>query len=192
MIVTFQEIIDIAIMTVAVGFIFSDVFARFVRPRDPIAALQRTRIADEGFKFAVIVTAPAIILHELAHKFVAMAFGLSSVFRAAYSWLAIGVMLKLIGAPFIFFVPAYVQIIGHAGPLESAMIAFAGPAVNLMLWLGSSYAIRNRLVKKKHYSAIFLTSRINMFLFFFNMIPIGFFDGAKVLSGVATYLKSIF
>jgi len=48
----------------------------------------------KDFKFAIIITAPAVILHELAHKFVAMAMGLTATFHAWYTGLGIGVFYE--------------------------------------------------------------------------------------------------
>ncbi len=120
-----------------------------------------------------------------------MAFGFSATFHAAYSWLVIGVLLKLFLPGFVFFVPAYVSYPAVAAPLQSAAIAFAGPAVNGLFWLASflymRYGAKGRLTAKKQetlrYVALF--RRINGFLFIFNMIPIPGFDGYHVFSSLA-------
>ncbi|RME78097.1 hypothetical protein D6774_02265 [Candidatus Woesearchaeota archaeon] len=176
-----QEIIDIIIMTLAVGFIFKDMF-RAPAPQvyDPLRAIQSRKYDD--FTFAIVVTAPAIILHEFGHKFVALAFGLHAVFHAAYTWLAIGVLLKLFMPGFIFFVPAYVAIQGFAGHIPHALIAFAGPGVNLLLYLACKIALKLQKVPSKYVKAVVLTQRINGVLFLFNMLPIPGFDGFQVYS----------
>ena len=45
-------------------------------------------------------------------------------------------------------------------------------------------AVKNNLFPKKFNPALLLTSRINMFLFIFNMLPIPGFDGSKVFTGL--------
>ena len=157
-IITAQEIIDLAIMILAVGFIFKD----YVAPRvvsanyDPLAQFrQKAKFFDENLKTSIMVTAPAIALHELGHKIAAMSYGLDATFHAAYNWLAIGVVLKLLNFPFLFFVPGYVSYSGFVSHIGQALIAFAGPAVNL-----------------------------GLFLFIFNMLPFGFFDGAQVFGSL--------
>lgn len=181
---TLWEIFDIIIMTIVVGYIFSGVFKKpSFDNYDPIKHF-KSGIDFTDLKFAVLVTAPGIILHELGHKFVALSLGLSATFKAAYTFLALGVLLKLMSFPFIFFIPAYVSIIGQASALESAMIAFAGPAINLILWLGSLLLIKGKIAPKKWNPVLLLTSRINMFLFIFNMLPIPGFDGSKVFMGL--------
>ncbi len=184
-----QEFIDLVVMIAAVGFIFRDSFALSALPGksegyDPIKAA-RKRINFEGMKAAIIVTAPAIALHEMAHKFVSLGFGIPATFHASYFWLSIGVVLKFLSFPFIFFVPGFVS---HASstPFVNAVIAFSGPAVNLALWLGSAALLKTN-VKAKYRPLLHMTKGINMFLFIFNMIPIPPFDGSRVFS----YLLSL-
>ena len=110
-IVVFQEIIDLVIMIAVIGFIFKD-YAKIRDVKedyDPLDDFKNKKsIFWDGFKNAVIVTAPAIALHELGHKVAALSFGLEATFHAAYTWLGIGLALKLIGSPFLFFVPGFV------------------------------------------------------------------------------------
>jgi Zn-dependent protease len=132
-----------------------------------------------------MVTGPAIILHELAHKIAAMSFGFTATFHAAYFWLILGLVLKFMNFGFIFFVPAYVSISGLMTPLQNMIISGAGPFTNLALWLGSEALLRTNLAKKrKMHVVLYLTSKINMFLFIFNMLPILGFDGSKFFSGI--------
>ncbi|MFH1439923.1 MAG: M50 family metallopeptidase [Candidatus Woesearchaeota archaeon] len=189
--ISILEIIDIIIMTLAIGFIFKDWFKKPIFYHDdPIGAYHKQNkfINWDDFKFAIIVTAPAIIFHEFGHKFAAIVMGLYATFHAAYTWLGLGIVLKLVGAPFVFFVPAYVAHSAAALPWQSALIAFAGPAVNLLLWLGAAYILKTskRTKKLSHttFVALELTKKINMFLFIFNMIPIPGFDGWHVFSGL--------
>ena len=180
---TLAEIFDIVVMTVVVGYIFSGLFKRPVdESYDPLKHF-RAGFDINDLKFAILVTAPAIILHELGHKFVALSFGLEAVFQAAWLFLGLALILKLMNFGFIFIVPAYVSILGRATPLEFGLIAFAGPAVNLFLWLTTALALKKNLLPTKYNAALALTSKINMFLFIFNMLPIPGFDGSKVFTG---------
>lgn len=172
MVLSLRELVDVTIMTLAVGYIFSDLF------------LQAFRDKKKAFTFSCLVTAPALILHELGHKFFALSFGLSAQFHAAYLWLVIGVILKIMGSNFIFFVPAYVSISGSVTPGASALIAFAGPLLNLTLFILSWAALRKGTYKTKTYLFLHVTKQINLFLFIFNMLPIPFFDGFKVYQGL--------
>ncbi len=181
-IITLLEIVDLIVMIVALGFIFSSYIPQ---PRTELSLVKKSRWFDkESFKLAIYVTAPAIVLHELAHKFVAILYGLNAVFHASYGGLAIGVFLKIIASPFIIFAPGYVSI-ANATPIQSAITAFAGPLMNLLLfflaWLLLDRAPR---LTRNQAEVLHLTKQINLFLFIFNMIPLGPFDGAKVFSGL--------
>ncbi len=194
MVLSLQEIIHIVVMSLALGFIFKDIFRAPVSSKgyDPLARYKgKKKVFSDDFLFAIAVTAPAIVLHEFGHKFVAMAFGYNATFIAApffgipFGGVLLGVFLRLVGSPILFFIPAYVSILGNPPPLQGAIIAFSGPAVNLILWIGSYLAIRFiKKLKKKQLYYLILTKKINMLLFFFNMIPIGIFDGRKVLDGL--------
>ena len=181
MIITIREIIDLILMTIIVGIIFSSFFRKF----RPYEALNKYGIDWKTIKMAIWITAPAIILHEMAHKFVAMGFGLEAVFHAAYTWLGIGLVLALMRTGFIFFVPGYVSISG-AGltPLTHSIVAVAGPAMNLLLWVGAWLVLKKGLVNDKYAPILILTKKINMLLFIFNMLPIPMFDGFTFYSGI--------
>lgn len=187
--ITLSEIIDLIAMTFFVGYIFSGIIPLRRENYDPLAHYKK-RFDFEGLKFAVMATAPAIIVHEMAHKFVALGFGLDAVFYAFYRssfTLMLGIFTiisKLTGFGFMFFVPGFVGISGRGTPLEYALAALAGPLVNLVLWLGARYLLKIRKYRKKHYLLLILTQRINMFLFIFNILPIPGFDGYNVFRGL--------
>lgn len=177
MIVSPRELIDVVIMTLAVGYIFMDLFRT-----------KHIGFDTDAFKFACLVTAPAIIFHEVAHKLVALSFGLEATFHAAYLWLIIGVALKLMRSGFIFFVPAYVSIGGAAvTPLQSGLTALAGPLFNLILFLGAVMLLKKDKLKKSTFMFLQVTKQINLFLFVFNMLPIPGFDGLKVYTGLYAF-----
>jgi Zn-dependent protease len=188
MFITIQEIFDIILMTFVVGFVFMTSFKPIKKATEDVLDryMKKTSFFDwQAFWFAAMVTAPAIILHELGHKITALSFGLTAVFNAAYIWLAIAVVLRLIGSPFIFFVPAYISISGHPTTLQTILIAFAGPGVNLLLFLIAFIVLKTKKdlgVRAVQFWS--LTKSINIFLFVFNMIPIPGFDGFQVFSGL--------
>ncbi len=185
-VVALQELFDLAMMIAVIGYIFKDLLpVADAGSYEPLDALKKRGFFSEGFRNAIIVAAPAIVLHELGHKAVAMSFGLQATFHAAYTWLGIGLLLKIINAPFLFFVPGFVSYSGAGvAPLARALIAFSGPLVNLLLFLFAAVAIRQGWFNKKYLSLLHLTKQINLFLFIFNMIPLGFFDGAHVFQGL--------
>jgi Zn-dependent protease len=181
MVLSIREIIDLILMTIIVGIIFSSFFRKF----RPYEALNKYGIDWKTIKMAIWITAPAIILHEMAHKFVALSFGLEAVFHAAYMWLAIGFVLALLRTGFVFFVPGYVSIFGaQVAPIVYSTIAFAGPFMNLLLWFGAWIVLKKDNINSKFVPILILTKKINMLLFIFNMLPIPGFDGFQVYSGI--------
>lgn len=183
-IITVWELFDIVAMSLIVGVIFSSVLKKYRGHHDYDPLEAKTGIDWKVLKAAIIITAPAIILHELGHKFVALSFGINATFHAAYAWLGIGLLLALMNTGIIFFVPAYVSIGTGATPLQYSAIAFAGPFVNLLIYLLAVIVMKYKLVGSKKMPLVILTRKINGFLFLFNMIPLGFFDGAKVFQGL--------
>ncbi len=183
MVFTAGEIIDLVIMTAALGYIFEDTFKR--PDSNPLEFYSTRGIDWDDFWYACAVVAPCIILHEMAHKFVALGFGMEATFHAAWEWLALGVILKVLNFGFIFFVPGYVSISGVGTHLQSAIISFAGPLVHLIFWLGTrQYLNSKRTIKKTKKHFLMLTMQINKWLFILNMLPIPYFDGFQGYSSL--------
>lgn len=165
-------------MVAALTYIFSEL------------ALFRQKTLYEYYKgltakdlfFVAIVTGPAVVLHELAHKFVALLFGLVAELHVSLTGLFLGIILKMLGSPFIVFVPGYVSMEGIASHGAYGMTAFAGPLANLLLFLVSFIVLKKRKMKKGTRILFMLTKNINLWLFIFNMLPIPPFDGYKVFS----------
>jgi Zn-dependent protease len=179
---TIMEFIDLIIMTLAIGYIFSRFFRRTpAEGYDPLTYYKKNTVLED-IKQGVIVAAPAIVLHELSHKFVAMAFGATAVLHAPdlfgipYGWYILVIVMQLLNFPLFFFIGGYVT---HSAlpPLESVFVALAGPLMNLLLYLVCLGLIRFKLVDKKYYNLVIMAGRLNMFLFIFNLIPIPGFDG---------------
>jgi len=194
---TLSELIDIIMMTLAVGFIFKDIIPKNVLHQmqsrkaavayDPVEYYQNRTVGIKKYigtwqewKWAIAAVAPGIVLHEFGHKFVAMAFGLSATFNADYTFLALGVILKLVNFPFLIIVPAYIAISGSPTYLQSAIISFAGPAVNGLIWLICKYAVDQKKLSRNGQIILMITQRLNGFMFLFNMLPIPGFDGFQV------------
>ena len=170
-----SEIIDITIMTLVVGYIFIDSFRTYAHN------------TKDAFLLSIAAVAPAIILHEFGHKIIGILFGFDATFNAAYPWLFIGIVLKILSG-FVFFVPAYVSLSCPADciitPGASALIAFAGPLINATLYLGALLALKYGTWTPKQHLLLRATQKINGILFLFNMLPIPLFDGFKVYEGI--------
>ncbi|MDD5178134.1 MAG: hypothetical protein PHT54_02535 [Candidatus Nanoarchaeia archaeon] len=176
---TVSELIGIVVLTIYLGYLFSGI------------TIRRPGLDKKDFIFSILIAAPAVILHEFAHKFTAMAFGIPAVFHVFYEDLftlilaGVSVLLKAIGSPIIFLIPGFVSIPSSITPPQSGLISFAGPFINLMLWIGSGLYLKygKRLTRKKMIF-LFVTKRVNMILFLFNMIPFYPLDGEKVLNAL--------
>ena len=161
-------------------------------PASEIDSIMKTRFDWSAFRIAVIVTAPGLLFHELGHKFAALALGLTATFHAAYFWLAIGVVLRLMNFKWIFFVPAFVALGGDFTVVQGTITAFAGPGMNLLLFLVAWAALKWGKFSQRTFSLLYFTKQINLFLFVFNLLPIPPFDGFKFFSGLVKIISALF
>jgi len=133
--------------------------------------------------FVAVVT--AFLLHELAHKAVAQAYGCYAEFRAFPMGLLFGILTAAFG--FLFAAPGAVMISGPVSPRQNARISAAGPGTNFVLaavffalalaLLGPSprfYEPVPRLVASIGF--------VNLFLGGFNMVPFPPLDGSKIFA----------
>ena len=130
----------------------------------------------------LLTAGAAFLLHEVAHKVVAVHYDQVAEFRADNSMLFIAVMSSLLG--FIFAAPGAVHHRGRLTPREHGHIALAGPVVNLLLTLVFLPALLIGPVVGSPVVTL-IGSRgiaINVFLAAFNLIPYGPLDGKTVLS----------
>ena len=175
--ITLFEISGILIVTGVIGYIFSGYMQSAMGGFG-------SKLTWQTFKMSMIVAAPAIILHELGHKFVGLALGLNAVFQVFWEGLGLALILRWINSPRLLLAPAYV-VVPNALPIQSFLIAFSGPAMNFILWIGSAYYLKhNRISGKKKMIAFAMTKQINKWLFIFNMIPIPPLDGFNVFSSL--------
>ncbi len=126
-----------------------------------------------NYKDSLIISGLSIVLHELAHKFTAMAFGLTAIYHANYYGLFLGILFKYLGMP-IFFVPAYVSIYGTGPWYVFSLISLAGPLTNLGLFAIFSFI-------KKETELIESLKMINLWLGIINLIPFPGSDGFNAL-----------
>jgi Zn-dependent protease len=180
MIISLDEILSLVIITGVLGYIFSGFIQR---PREIYEI--RSKFDWKDIQFAMIVAAPAVILHEFGHKFVAIFFGLDATFHIFWMGLALGVVMKLLSLPFLILAPAYVSIPSGATALQGAWIAFAGPAVNLAIWGVSALILKyKKKMTRLEFFGWAISKKLNFLLFWFNLIPIPPLDGWSVLNGL--------
>jgi len=180
----FFEVIDMIIMSLAIGYIFSGILKKPVpEDYDPLVHYQKKSSNWENVKFAALAAGPAVVFHELSHKFVAMFFGAKAVLYAPYGFYALVILLKAVGFPFLFFVGGFVR---HTPlpALPSALVALSGPLINFTLWFLAIRLVKMKKIPNKYLPYVVPFARINLFLGIFNMIPLPGFDGFNVIRGI--------
>ena len=155
---------------------------------------------------SAVAVSSGFLLHEMAHKFVALHFGYFAEYRANMAGLALAIVMAFGG--FLFAAPGAVMISKSNAPQESYMedsfgqeeqrrrekremllISLAGPMTNIVLTiffflvfvflLVSSGEAGSDLWIRAAYFALF----INLTLAAFNMLPFGPLDGKKIFDG---------
>jgi len=175
---TGRELRDLAVAWLALGV----AFALFLDRRELLAALSGP--GGEAVLAAGLVLARALVtvgigflLHELAHKAVAVRFGQIAEFRADYNMLGLAIVAALAG--FLFAAPGAVYHRGRITDRENGLIALAGPVTNLAL-----AALFLPLAALGGYAGAVgnLGVLVNVLLAAFNMIPYGPLDGKTVIA----------
>jgi Zn-dependent protease len=183
------ELIDMIIMAFAIGYIFSSFLRKPVEENyDPLVSHRKKTYDWEQLKYAALAAGPAVILHELAHKFTAMAFGAKAILYAPYGFYLFVIILKMIGFPFLFFVGGFVAISGVLTPLQGSLIAFAGPFTNFLIWAAAVLIMKHKLVNRRYYIYLIPLAQISLFLAIFNLIPIPGFDGYDFFSNLFKWI----
>ncbi|WP_435194326.1 metalloprotease [Natronomonas sp. EA1] len=167
------EVRDLLIAWVALGVAFTlfVVPSRFLLP--PSAGL--IDVLGRIFVLSMLTVGVGFLLHELAHKVVAVQFGQVAAFRADYTMLALAIGAALAG--FLFAAPGAVYHSGRITERENGLIAVAGPLTNVAL-VGVFFPFT--FVGGTIGAAGQLGVTVNAALAAFNMLPFGPLDGKKV------------
>lgn len=164
-----RELRDLLVAWLALGLAFTFFFQR-VTPNQLFSG----QYGDLVYPFFVslVTVGVAFLLHELAHKVVALRFGRPAEFRADAMMLGFAIVGGLAG--FIFAAPGAVYHRGVPDPRENGIIALAGPVTNLLLAV-----VFLPLMLVDPFIGLRGVS-INLLLAGFNMLPVGGLDGATV------------
>ena len=129
----------------------------------------------------LLAVGTAFILHELAHKYVAIHYNAHAEFRM---W-ELGLLLAVFFAVFrdlglFFAAPGAVYVFGpHLSRKQHGHVSIAGPATNFVLGLAFLYF---GMVFPGLRWVLLPLSKINFFLGAFNMAPFPPLDGSKVMA----------
>ena len=145
----------------------------------------------------LIAVGPAFLLHEIGHKIVAKKYGCWAEFRVDPSGLKFGIALVALTG-ILFMAPGAVMVAGLVTRRQNGHIAIAGPAVNFGLFLigipiggillgltgateSAAYLDSGAInLKAMIFDVVYFWIFANLGLGFFNMIPFGPLDGAKI------------
>lgn len=167
-----RELLDLGVAWIALGVAFTFFFAR-VRPAELIGFIVSPVFLQALF-VSLLTVGIGFLLHELAHKVVAVHYGQYARFKADFGMLALAVAGGLAG--FIFAAPGAVVHRGRLTERQHGLIALAGPVTNLGLAaLFAPLMVFLPLIGSRGVE-------INLLLAAFNMLPIGGLDGNTVRS----------
>ena len=113
--------------------------------------------------------------HELMHKVTAMKRGFAAFFRVYLAGALVTLLTAILPIPFKVIMPGAVVFSGPAGPRDVGLISLAGPLFNLLLAIS--------LTLSKIATGLWVLGvlgQFNLFLAFFNLLPIQPLDGEKV------------
>jgi Zn-dependent protease len=138
-----------------------------------------------GVSFISVLT--AFVFHEIGHKIAANHYGYPAAFSYSKQGLMFTAFISLLFG-ILFAAPGAVLIYGRPTRKENGIISLAGPLTNLLIGIIFaglfifSVILSEIIGLGEILSFVFSgVASINIFIGAFNMIPVGIFDGAKVL-----------
>jgi Zn-dependent protease len=181
--ITRREQADLFIAWIAISISFAIIFLRSISRADIFTALLFLGIA-------LLTVGIGFVLHEMAHKFVAMRYGFWAEFRKDNIMLVVAVaMAALVGVVFAAPGATIIYDINGRGISreQNGWISASGPIVNLLLCIpfaglliygGAGASLSGSII-----SIIGMIGlQVNAMIAAFNMLPVSVLDGRKVLA----------
>ena len=168
-----KEINDLIISWLTISFAFAWISTNFFGPGGTSELIGNIIVM-------LIAVGTGFILHELAHKYVAIHYGAHAEFRAWRHGLILAIAMALF-AGFVFAAPGAVYVSGRSITVkQNGHISLAGPLTNLITVMGFGLLLAI-LNPTEFITTILVTAMyVNFFLAAFNLIPIFPLDGSKV------------
>ena len=138
------------------------------------------------FAVSMFTVGIGFVLHEMAHKYLAIRFGCWAAYRAWPMGLLFALVSSLFGfifaAPGATYIdPTYARRFTHR---ENGLISLIGPLTNIALALLFAFAspLFFALLPQEIAALVLIQGvGINLWLALFNMLPMGPLDGTKVM-----------
>ncbi len=169
-----REITDLLISWITISIAFAWIQVNVFSPNG-VTDLAQALIT------MLVAVGTGFVLHELAHKYVAIHYGAHAEFRAWREGLILAIVLA-VTVGFVFAAPGAVYVLGNRITVkQNGIISLAGPVTNLAivlvfgLLLGILHPAKGLVL-----DTILSVMHVNFFLAAFNMIPIFPLDGSKV------------
>jgi Zn-dependent protease len=167
-----DELRDLTLAWIALGVAFA-----FLLEPDPIQEmLSGAGNFGSTLLLSMLTVGVGFLLHELAHKVLAVRFGQVAAFKADYGMLAIAIASGLAG--FFFAAPGAVYHRGRITLRQNGLVAVAGPMTNLLL--AAVFFVPFLLFDGFLGQIAQMGVLVNVFLAAFNMLPFGPLDGNTV------------
>ncbi len=140
----------------------------------------------KGFTFVLPISFVAIVisfpLHEYMHKIMAQRFGAIAAFRRSDTGIVLTILTGLFG--YLFGMPGATMIYTNSFTVkEEGYVSLAGPLYNFAVFAVLCAVSYLPFIQSSAYllQAISFILYINLWLAFFNMLPMYPLDGSKVL-----------
>ncbi|MDP3485669.1 MAG: site-2 protease family protein [Methanobacteriaceae archaeon] len=164
-----SEIRDILISMLVIAGVFAYILSG-----------RNINLAINLFPITLIAVGLGFVLHELAHKFVAMHYGFWAEYKLWAEGLVLAVVTSYFG--FVFAAPGAVYIHGeYISEEQNGKISLAGPLTNIALALIFLGLLSISSASPILQTIGFIGFSINSFIALFNLIPFSVLDGAKIL-----------
>lgn len=160
------EVRDILISMVVIAGVFAYVFSG-----------RNLQLALVLLPATLVTVGLGFVLHEIAHKLMAIRYGFWAEYRLWLEGLILALVTSYFG--FVFAAPGAVYIHGNYIDRDiNGRISLAGPLTNIILAI--IFLISSSVLPSPFNYVAVLGYTVNSFLALFNLIPIAVLDGAKV------------